>query len=105
MIRSLNTAVLGIKQFQTSLDAIGNNLANINTVGYKGARVDFSDTLAQTMRAPTPDTTGATSLFSRSRVLGARKASPGCYHRSTQSLGAVIAKWQTLTPGSNLVDC
>ena len=56
MIRSLNTAVLGIKQFQTSLDAIGNNLANINTVGYKGARVDFSDTLAQTLRAPTPDT-------------------------------------------------
>ena len=36
MIRSLNTAVLGIKQFQTSLDAIGNNLANINTVAYKG---------------------------------------------------------------------
>ncbi|SVB20935.1 uncharacterized protein METZ01_LOCUS173789, partial [marine metagenome] len=56
MIRSLNTAVLGIKQFQTSLDAIGNNLANINTIGYKGARVDFSDTLAQTLRAPTPDT-------------------------------------------------
>ena len=56
MIRSLNTAVLGIKQFQTSLDAIGNNLANINTIGYKSARVDFSDTLAQTMRAPTPDT-------------------------------------------------
>ena len=56
MIRALNTGVLGIKQFQTSLDAIGNNLANINTVGFKGARVDFSDTLAQTLRAPTPDT-------------------------------------------------
>jgi flagellar hook protein FlgE len=56
MIRSLNTGVLGIKQFQTSLDAIGNNLANINTIGFKSARVDFSDTLAQTMRAPTPDT-------------------------------------------------
>ena len=59
MIRSLNTAVLGIKQFQTSLDAIGNNLANINTVAYKAARVDFSDTLAQTLRAPTPDTNAA----------------------------------------------
>ena len=56
MIRSLNTGVLGIKQFQTSLDAIGNNLANINTIGFKGARVDFSDTLSQTLRAPTPDT-------------------------------------------------
>jgi flagellar hook protein FlgE len=58
MIRSLNTAVLGIKQFQTSLDTIGNNLANINTVGYKSARVDFSDTLAQVLRAPTSDTAG-----------------------------------------------
>jgi flagellar hook protein FlgE len=56
MIRSLNTAVLGVKQFQTAMDAIGNNLANINTIAYKSARVDFSDTLAQTLRAPTPDT-------------------------------------------------
>ena len=64
MIRSLNTGVLGIKQFQTSLDAIGNNLANINTVGFKAARVDFSSTLAQTLRAPTPDTTSV-SVSSR----------------------------------------
>ena len=37
MIRALNTGVLGMRQFQTSLDVIGNNLANINTVAYKGA--------------------------------------------------------------------
>ena len=60
MIRSLNTGVLGIRTFQTSLDAIGNNLANINTVAYKSARVDFADTLNQTLRAPTPDTEGST---------------------------------------------
>lgn len=62
MIRSLNTGVLGIRQFQTSLDTIGNNLANVNTVGYKAARVDFSDTLAQTLRAPTPDSGGGTGV-------------------------------------------
>jgi len=56
MIRALNTGVLGMRQFQTSLDVIGNNLANINTVAYKGARVEFQDTLSQTLRAPTPDT-------------------------------------------------
>ncbi len=56
MIRSLNTGVQGVRQYQTSLDAIGNNLANINTVAYKSARIDFSDTLNQTLRAPTPDT-------------------------------------------------
>ena len=56
MIRALNTGVGGLKQFQVALDVVGNNLANINTVGFKSARVDFADTLAQTMRAPTPDT-------------------------------------------------
>jgi flagellar hook protein FlgE len=56
MIRALNTGVLGMRQFQTSLDVIGNNLANINTIAYKGARVEFQDTLSQTLRAPTPDT-------------------------------------------------
>lgn len=49
-----------MQQFQTNLDAIGNNLANINTVAYKSARVDFADTLNQTLRAPTPDS-GAVS--------------------------------------------
>lgn len=56
MIRALNTGVGGLKQFQVALDVVGNNLANINTVGFKSARVDFADTLAQTMRTPTPDT-------------------------------------------------
>ena len=56
MIRALNTGVMGMRQFQTSLDVIGNNLANINTVAYKGSRVEFADTLSQTLRAPTPDT-------------------------------------------------
>ena len=56
MIRALNTGVLGMRQFQQSLDVIGNNLANINTVAFKGARVEFATTLSQTLRAPTPDT-------------------------------------------------
>ena len=75
MIRSLNTAVLGIKQFQTSLDAIGNNLANINTVAYKGARVDFSDTLAQTLRAPTPDTATSSGVAGMQLGNGVKVAS------------------------------
>jgi flagellar hook protein FlgE len=55
MLRSLNTGVTGIRQFQTTLDTIGNNLANINTIGYKAGRVEFADTLNQTLRAATPD--------------------------------------------------
>ena len=54
-LRALNTGVTGIKQFQSSLDNIGNNLANINTVGYKSSRVEFADTLNQTLLTGTPD--------------------------------------------------
>jgi flagellar hook protein FlgE len=56
MIRSLNTASLGIRQFQSSLDVLANNLANLNTVGYKGSRTDFVESLNTVLRAPTPDT-------------------------------------------------
>jgi len=59
MIRSLNTASLGIRQFQASLDVLANNLANLNTVGYKGSRADFVESLNSVLRAPTPDTATA----------------------------------------------
>ena len=59
MLRSLNTATLGIRQFQASLDVLANNLSNINTIGYKGSRADFVESLSSVMRAPTPDTGAA----------------------------------------------
>ena len=55
MLRCLNTATLGIRQFQSSLDVLANNLSNINTVAYKGSRTDFVESLASVLRAPTPD--------------------------------------------------
>ena len=55
MIRSLNTGVGGIRNFQTSLDVIANNLANLNTVGFKGGRTDFAEALTQTIKPSTPD--------------------------------------------------
>ncbi|MBC8244417.1 MAG: flagellar hook-basal body complex protein [Verrucomicrobia bacterium] len=65
MIRSLNIGVGGIRNFQTSLDVIANNLANLNTVGFKGGRVDFAEALTQTVRPSTPDegnTSGSSSV-------------------------------------------
>ncbi len=47
MIRSLYAAVSGISANQTLLNAIGNNIANTNTVGYKSESVQFSDLLNQ----------------------------------------------------------
>ncbi len=38
-----------MQQFQQRMDVIGNNIANVNTTGFKGARVDFEDALSQTL--------------------------------------------------------
>jgi flagellar hook protein FlgE len=50
MLRSLNSGVSAMQQFQGELDVIGNNVANSNTVGYKSARVEFADALSQTLQ-------------------------------------------------------
>ena len=50
MVRSLNSGVTGLAQFQERMDVIGNNIANVGTVGFKSARTEFSDTFSQTLR-------------------------------------------------------
>lgn len=52
MIRALWTAGTGMIAQQTNIDTISNNLANVNTVGYKKVRAEFEDLLYQTLRAP-----------------------------------------------------
>lgn len=47
MLRSLYSGISGMKGFQTKLDVIGNNIANVNTVGFKKGRVMFQDILSQ----------------------------------------------------------
>lgn len=49
MIRSLYSGVSGLKAHQTKMDVIGNNVANVNTYGYKANRVAFSDVFSQTV--------------------------------------------------------
>ncbi len=50
MMRSMYSGVTGLKNHQIRMDSIGNNIANVNTVGYKASRVTFQDTLNQTLR-------------------------------------------------------
>ena len=49
MIGSLQTGVSGLEQFQQDLQVIGNNIANVNTVGYKSDRMEFADALSQSL--------------------------------------------------------
>lgn len=58
MMRSLWTAASGMKAQQTSMDNISNNLANINTTGYKKDRLEFQSLLYQTIQQKTYDNEG-----------------------------------------------
>ncbi|MFB0516435.1 MAG: flagellar hook protein FlgE [Candidatus Neomarinimicrobiota bacterium] len=49
MLRSLTSAVTGLKNFTVQLDVLGNNLANIRTLGFKSNRVTFADARAQAL--------------------------------------------------------
>lgn len=50
MMRSLFAGVSGLRNHQLIMDVIGNNIANVNTIGFKSSRVTFSDLLNQTLR-------------------------------------------------------
>ncbi|AYO30471.1 flagellar hook protein FlgE [Biomaibacter acetigenes] len=50
MMRSMFSGVTGLRNHQIKMDVIGNNIANVNTVGFKKSRVTFQDALSQTMR-------------------------------------------------------
>jgi flagellar hook-basal body protein len=63
MLRSLDSGVSGLQAQQTMLDVVSNNIANVNTTGYKANSVEFEDTLSQMLgEASAPGTnTGGTN--------------------------------------------
>ncbi|MGY6499369.1 MAG: flagellar hook protein FlgE [Acidimicrobiales bacterium] len=50
MIRSMFSAISGLRNHQTMMDVVGNNIANVNTTGFKSSSVVFQDVLSQTIR-------------------------------------------------------
>ena len=56
MMMSMFASVSGLKAHQTRMDVIGNNIANVNTVGFKGSRATFQEIFSQTLSsAGAPD--------------------------------------------------
>lgn len=56
MMRSMFSGVSGLRAHQTRMDVIGNNVANVNTVGFKSGRVTFQEIFSQTLKgAGAPD--------------------------------------------------
>lgn len=65
LLNSLFAGVSGLRNHQSMMDVIGNNIANVNTIGFKGSRVTFSDTFNQFVKSGTnpTETSGGTNTF------------------------------------------
>ena len=50
MIRAMSSALSGLRNHQLMLDVVGNDIANVSTVGFKGSSAIFSDVLSQTIK-------------------------------------------------------
>ena len=85
MLRSMYSGISGLKNFQTKLDVIGNNIANVNTFGFKKGRVTFKDTMSQ-------------------MVSGASAATDnrGGKNATQVGLGSTLATVDTIHTGSSL---
>ena len=62
MLRSMFSAISGLRGHQMMMDVIGNNIANVNTVGFKAGRVNFQDILSQTLHGATAPSGGLGSI-------------------------------------------
>jgi flagellar hook protein FlgE len=75
MIRGMYSAISGLKAHQTLLDVTANNLANVNTVGYKGSRATFSESLSQQVRGASGQTADSAGTNAVQIGLGVKVAS------------------------------
>jgi flagellar basal-body rod protein FlgG len=98
MIRSLWTAATGMQVESTNIDVIANNLANVNTAGFKKSRVDFQDLLYDTIQPAGVDSSESTEVPTGvqighgSRVVSITKMfSPGEYINTKNELDLAIA--------------
>ncbi len=75
MMRSLWTAASGMVSQQTNVDVIANNLANVNTIGYKKQSAEFKSLLYQTIQSKTTSANGDTKPVGAQVGLGVRNSS------------------------------
>jgi flagellar hook protein FlgE len=77
MMRSLFSAVSGLKSHQTAMDVIGNNVANVNTTAYKSSRVIFHDMYSQLLNSATAPTATSGGVNAKQVGLGVTISSIG----------------------------
>lgn len=97
MIRALWTAASGMQAQQKNIDVVANNLANVNTTGFKRSRADFQDLMYQNLKSTGAPATNATQVPTGIQIgLGTRLAavskifSPGDFSQTGNELDIAI---------------
>ena len=81
MMRSMYSAVSSLSAHQLRMDVIGNNIANVNTVGFKGSKAIFQEVFSQTLRgAGRPQENGRGGTNPQQIGLGASISSIDTFH-------------------------
>jgi len=89
---SLNSAAVGMKTHQTQIDTIANNIANVNTSGFKRSRIDLKDAAYTQMVSASPES-NQNNLLSGNSVLPAavtRDFSPGALVETNRNMDVAI---------------
>ncbi|MBU0567189.1 flagellar basal-body rod protein FlgG [bacterium] len=113
MMRALWAGASGMRAEQINMDVTANNLANVNTIGYKKSRADMQDLVYQTYRQPgTPVAQGAQVPTGIQVGIGTRVAAiqkihaPGALSETGNKLDVAIANgdgfWQVLLPDGQI---
>lgn len=91
MIRSMYSAISGMLNHQLRMDVIGNNISNVNTVGFKARRTAFSESFSQVSRSATSSTPVGLSVGLGSNVVGTQTDfSQGAFQRTNVETDVAI---------------
>ncbi|WP_024653981.1 flagellar hook protein FlgE [Borrelia persica] len=80
MMRSLYSGVSGLQNHQTRMDVVGNNIANVNTIGFKKGRVNFQDMISQSISGASRPTDGRGGVNPKQIGLGMSIATVDTIH-------------------------
>ena len=92
MLRSMYSGISGLKNFQTKLDVIGNNISNVNTYGFKKGRVVFKDLVSQTQAGASGPSQARGGVNAKQAGLGSQLAAIDTVHGT----GALQSTGRTL---------
>lgn len=92
MLRSMYSGISGLKNFQTKLDVIGNNISNVNTYGFKKGRTVFKDLYSQTVSGASAPGANRGGVNPKQVGLGSQLAAIDTLHSpgSTQFTGQTL---------------